>query len=152
MLNEEPGESGFKSRHHRKAGPAFALLAIQNFVIPKKLCILIVEDHQDTRETLASLLTVLGHRVESCPDSETALARLSHDGLDVLLTDVRLPGAAAWDYLAELSKRGKMPPCVISMSAVDDLNYRKKSEQAGCLGHLVKPFTTNELEVLLSAL
>ena len=76
----------------------------------QRLRILVVEDHDHTRQALVHFLVALGHWVESCPDAETALARLDYDGLDVLLTDVYLPDARDLDYLGELSKRGEASP------------------------------------------
>ena len=115
----------------------------------QRLRILVVEDHDHTRQALVHFLVALGHWVESCPDAETALARLDYDGLDVLLTDVYLPDARDLDYLGELSKRGKLPPRVISMSPGDDLAAHQRSKSSGCASHLVKPVTEHALEAAL---
>ena len=113
------------------------------------LCILVVEDHADTREVLVDIIEAYGYWVESSPDVAAALARLDYDGLDVLLTDVHLPDGDAWSLLSELTKRGKRPPRVISMSAYDACETRRLSETSGCYGHLVKPFQMEALEALL---
>ena len=113
------------------------------------LRILVVEDHADTREVLVNVIDSHGHWVESCPNVAAALARMDQDGFDVLLTDVRLPDGDAWNLLAELTRRGKRPPRVISMSAYDVPETRRLSETSECHGHLVKPFQVEALEALL---
>ena len=115
----------------------------------QRLRILVVEGHDHTRQILVHFLVALGHWVESCPDAETALTRLDYDGLDVLLTDVYLPDTRDLDYLGELSKRGKLPPRVISMSTGDDLEAHQRSKSSGCVGHLVEPFTEDALVAAL---
>ncbi len=116
----------------------------------KPLRILVVEDDDDTRRTLVRTLASLGHWVESCPDAETALSRMSHDGLDVLLTNAYLPGAKGLDYLYELSQQGKLPPRVISMSESADQEECRRSKLSGCAGHLIKPFTGKTLKAVLN--
>ena len=112
--------------------------------------IMVVEDHRDAREVLVELIRLNGHRVESCPDAATALARLGHDDFDVLLTDVVLPDGDAWKLLTDLSERRKLPLRVISMSAYAATPLRGASVAFGCIGHLSKPFKMVELEQLLN--
>ena len=114
-----------------------------------RLRIMVVEDFDDTREILVDLIRLHGHWVESCSDKATALARMSNDGFDVLLTDVRLPDGDAWTLLIDLAERGILPPRVISMSAFNAGEMRKKSAFFGCAGHLSKPFEMRDLEKLL---
>lgn len=116
---------------------------------PGPLRILVIEDHTDTRDVLVSAIELHGYWVESCSNVTATLARLANDGFDVLLTDVRLPDGDAWNLLTELTKRGKRPPRVISMSAYDACETRRLSEASGCHGHLVKPFQMEQLEALL---
>lgn len=115
----------------------------------KRLNILVVEDHADTRDVLVKVLTMLGHCAESCSDVKTAILRLKREGLDVLLTNVYLADAVSLDYLADLTKQGRLPPRVISMSAGDDFEERRRSGSAGCADHLVKSFTVASLEAVL---
>ena len=114
-----------------------------------RLRIMVVEDFEDTREMLVELIRLHGHWVESCADMTTASARMSNDGFDVLLTDVRLPDGDAWTLMINLAERGVLPPRVISMSAYNAGELRKKSAFYGCAGHLSKPFEIRDLENLL---
>ena len=115
----------------------------------KRLHIMVVEDHQDTRVSLAEFLRLSGYWVESASDEANAVACMDREHFDVLLLDVHLLGSSGWDLLTELSKRGRRPAHVISISAFGLTETRKASEAFGCQGHLAKPFQPEALELLL---
>lgn len=115
----------------------------------KSLRILVVDDHQEIRALLAEYLASSGCWVESCPDATTALARMEQDGFDVLLTHLQLPDADGMSLLAELTRRGRRPPRVLSMSGGDATRARQQSQALGCAGHLAKPFRLAELTALI---
>ncbi|MCA9565558.1 MAG: response regulator, partial [Myxococcales bacterium] len=54
--------------------------------------VLIVDDDDDLRGTLASVLSEEGHRVKQAATADQALGMLSGSTFDVVLTDVRMPG------------------------------------------------------------
>ena len=56
------------------------------------LRILVVEDHDDSREAICEVLTMLGHRPHGVGSGEEALANLGAQTFEVLLTDISLPG------------------------------------------------------------
>jgi CheY-like chemotaxis protein len=64
--------------------------------------ILLVEDHQDSREFMQSLLESDGHTVEAVRSVEEGRARLADTAqpLDVLVTDIGLPDGSGWDLVA----------------------------------------------------
>lgn len=67
------------------------------------LHILLVEDQDDTRETCAELLGILGHEVVKVASGEDAMDRLAHSRFDVLCTDIGLPGMSG----IELAQRAR---------------------------------------------
>ena len=97
------------------------------------------------------VLELLGHRCTLAPDTGSALARAAHERFDALVTDISLPGRDGWELLRELALRKQLPPLVVSMSAGDNCTQRKRSREAGCHAHLVKPFKHAELEAALAA-
>ena len=126
-------------------------MAIWESVRERSLNILVVEDHPDTLAVLGMVLELLGHRCTLAPDTGSALARAAHERFDVLFTDINLPGRDGWELLRELAFRDQLPPLVISMSAGDNFTQRKRSKEAGCHAHLVKPFKHAELEAALAS-
>ena len=59
--------------------------------------------------------------------------------------------ASGRNYLAELSRIGKLPARVISMGAEDGIEHLEKSRRAGCAGHLAKLVRMDALTGLLAA-
>ncbi len=68
------------------------------------LRILVVEDNVDAREMVCELLALLGHDVHGSHTAEEALALLSRQRFDVLMTDVSLPGMSGIDLARRVVK------------------------------------------------
>ncbi|WP_257451406.1 response regulator [Archangium lipolyticum] len=68
---------------------------------PKELRILLVEDDESIRSSVCELLDVLGHRVLAVPSAEEAQKVLASGGIDVLFTDVSLPGMSGVELARE---------------------------------------------------
>jgi PAS domain S-box-containing protein len=69
--------------------------------------VLLVEDHNDSREFMTALLETEGHNVTSAASVKEALERLNApDGADyeVLVTDIGLPDASGWDLIPQARK------------------------------------------------
>ncbi len=65
--------------------------------------ILLVDDDETVRETSADMLEELGHTVLQAADGDSALILLDeHDGIDVMVTDIRMPGMSGLE-LSELA-------------------------------------------------
>lgn len=79
--------------------------------------LLVVDDNQDIRETLADLLTEVGYRVHTAADGQEALERLQETVPDVLLLDLQMPRLEGWDVLRIVSAEprwSRLPVIVIS--------------------------------------
>jgi CheY-like chemotaxis protein len=66
--------------------------------------VLLVEDHNDSREFMTALLETDGHRVTSAATVKEALERLKSDEgaeFEVLVTDIGLPDASGWDLIPQ---------------------------------------------------
>lgn len=111
--------------------------------------ICLVENHADTAELLAMLLTQRGHQVLSASNCAQALHLLQTRRFDVLLSDIGLPDGSGWELLAQL-KDAERPPCAIAMSGFGALSDRERSRLAGFRHHLVKPIDLRQLVGLLN--
>ncbi len=79
--------------------------------------ILVVEDDADVRRVVVAQLEELGYDILAAPDAESALdAFAKADGIDLLLTDVILPGRLRGKELATLVKRASPQTQVLFMS------------------------------------
>lgn len=111
------------------------------------LRVLVVENHADTREILASMLEGLGHTVVVADSMGSALRAAARSGCDVLLSDIGLPDGDGWELLNRLNL--PRPMYAIAMSGYGTLSDRNRSKAAGYRHHLVKPMELEQLESIL---
>jgi DNA-binding NtrC family response regulator len=67
--------------------------------------VLVVDDEAIARENLVHILTKAGHRAEETADGREALAVLSREPFDLVLTDLRMPDMDGMDLLAAIKRR-----------------------------------------------
>src|SRR5262245_59518935 len=68
-------------------------------------CVLLVDDEPHVTAALASALRREPVRVVTASSAAEALERLAHDGVDVVVSDERMPGMGGTDLLAEVRRR-----------------------------------------------
>ena len=104
--------------------------------------ILLVEDHQDSREFMQSLLESDGHTVEAVRSVEEGRARLANiaQPLDVLVTDIGLPDGSGWDLVAF----GRMCRPTLRIGVVTGWEPRNEQDPA-CDFTLRKPVGATDL-------
>ena len=103
--------------------------------------ILVVEDDDETREAVAGALRDLGYDAAVCPDARTARA---HSDVDIVVTDIRMPGESGLELCAEIAgNRPDLP--VILMTAFGDTRAVSLGLRAGASDFLAKPFSLSDL-------
>ena len=108
--------------------------------------ILLVEDEATIRTLAKRILEMYGYNLITAPDAETALKAFEdHGGLiDLLLTDVLLPGMHGPDLAAKL--RITQPQLkVLYMSGYTDSDMAQQDLLDEVVGYLQKPFHSSEL-------
>src|SRR5579885_847692 len=85
---------------------------------PDGVCILVVDDDDDHRETLCSVLEEAGYRVESANNGRAALERMLAGAVpDLLLVDLCMPVMDGWAFSTELKEHprlARLPVVVMS--------------------------------------
>ncbi len=105
--------------------------------------ILIVDDDEALRESLALVLAAEGHEVSEAADAEQALERAAATPVDVVLCDLRMPGMDGMQLLPELVRR--LPDStIIMMSAYGTDDLAIEALQRGAYDYLAKPFQPSE--------
>lgn len=99
--------------------------------------ILIVDDHEGFRETLAELLTEMGAQVVTARDGLEALEILSSQHVHLVLSDVRMPRCDGVSLAREIQRLSR-PPGFILMTGHADLGQRERAAGLG-LEVLEKP-------------
>jgi DNA-binding response OmpR family regulator len=113
--------------------------------------VLVVDDSERVRKTLATGLRARGMAVETAADGGEALMLLNGPPFDVAILDLMMPRVDGMQVLAALkSKRAR--PRVLVLSARDHVQDRVDALNVGADDYLVKPFAFEELLARLLAL
>jgi len=110
--------------------------------------ILVVDDEENIRLVLRTLLKKHGFEVEVADSGEAALGLLEAFDPDVILTDVRMPRMGGLDLLATL-KAKQHPATVIVMSAYGNVDLAIEAMKAGAYDYVSKPFKPDEIVLAL---
>jgi CheY-like chemotaxis protein len=114
-------------------------------------CVLVVEDHVDTRFMLRTMLELRGGiSVVEAENGEMAIALARNVHVDLILMDADLPlldGYTATQRIRELISTREVPIVILSGHAQPAAEA--KAFAAGCTDYLVKPFALDELGSLL---
>ncbi|MBX3260803.1 MAG: sigma-54-dependent Fis family transcriptional regulator [Labilithrix sp.] len=110
--------------------------------------VLVVDDEENIRLVLKTLLKRHGYDVEVADSGEAALALVDSFGPDVILTDVRMPKMNGLDLLATL-KAKQNPATVIVMSAYGSVDLALEAMKAGAYDYVGKPFKPDEIVLAL---
>ena len=110
--------------------------------------VLVVDDEENLRVVLRTLLRRHGYEVETAPTGEEALTLVDSFGPDVVLTDVRMPKMGGLDLLATLKAKGN-EATVIVMSAYGNMDLAVEAMKAGAYDYVQKPFKPDEVVLAL---
>lgn len=111
--------------------------------------ILIVEDEPRMRRLLEISLGEEGHTVQVVEDAETALKALRKDMVDLVVTDLKLPGMNGLDFLQEAKKLNPAVPVVV-MTAYGSVETAVEAMKAGASDYVLKPFTMAEMKLVIN--
>src|SRR5215470_7506682 len=108
--------------------------------------ILIAEDDADLRDLLQDELEDAGYETIIAVDGRAAIARIEREreGIDLLITDVRMPGLTGDGLLAAMRTRRSEAP-VIVITAFGSVEQAVEMVKAGAFQYLTKPFDTDDL-------
>ena len=110
--------------------------------------ILVVDDEENLRLVLRTLLKRAGYEVDVASTGEEALEKVESFGPDVVLTDVRMPKMSGMDLLAALRAKNS-PATVIVMSAYGSVDLALEAIKAGAYDYVAKPFKPDEILLTL---
>jgi two-component system response regulator AtoC len=110
--------------------------------------VLVVDDEENLRLVLRTLLRRHGYEVETAASGEAGLALVDSFGPDVVLTDVRMPKMGGLDLLETLRAKGN-DATVIVMSAYGNMDMAIEAMKAGAYDYVQKPFKPDEVVLAL---
>jgi CheY-like chemotaxis protein len=109
--------------------------------------ILLVDDNEDARVTVARILDMAGYRVAQAPNARVASALLKEQVPDLVITDIFMPEGDGFEMLNELREREpKIPVIAISGGGVQQgLDVLAIAGRLGAKKVLYKPFARRQL-------
>ena len=114
-------------------------------LLPK---ILIVDDEEGIRESLASILRDERYSVEAVPSAEEALERISKGDFQVILLDIWLPGIDGMEALTRIQAT-PYPPAVIMISGHGNIETAVRATKLGAFDFIEKPLSLERVTVLV---
>ena len=113
--------------------------------------LLVVEDDDTIRETVAEALEMEGFGVTAATNGRSAWDLLSRDSYDLVVLDLMLPGINGLDLCRQL-RQTNSPPLILVVSARDTETDRVLGLEVGADDYLIKPFGMRELVARCRAL
>lgn len=111
--------------------------------------ILIVDDEEGLREGLGKLLEDEGYVVLCAETGEEALDVLQQSRIDLVLTDMRMPGMDGIELLKKIRERhGDLG--VIILTGYGQIESYIEAMNFGAIEYVSKPFKVNELKFIVN--
>ncbi|MEH2373175.1 response regulator [Nostoc sp.] len=119
------------------------------------LNILVVDDDEDSRFYITTVLEADGATVMAVASAEVALKVLPELQPDILICDIAMPGEDGYTLIRKIRALkpdiwGKLP--AIALTAYSDSEYRSLALEAGFQTHVAKPVDPGELVAIVANL
>jgi DNA-binding NtrC family response regulator len=110
--------------------------------------ILIVEDEAKMRRLLELNLGEDGFHTLSAGDAETGLKLLSENTVDLVVTDLKMPGMNGLEFLQAVKRHNAALPVVV-MTAFGTVETAVDAMKAGASDYVLKPFSLSEMRMVI---
>jgi len=110
--------------------------------------ILIVEDEAKMRRLLELNLGEDGFATLSASDAESGLKLLRESDVDLVVTDLKLPGMNGLEFLQAIKRQNAALPVVV-MTAFGSVETAVEAMKAGASDYVLKPFSLSEMRMVI---
>jgi DNA-binding NtrC family response regulator len=110
--------------------------------------VLIVEDEPKMARLLELNLSEEGYTAHTAPDAEAGLKVLRREKVDLVVTDLKLPGMNGLEFLQAVKRANAATP-VIVMTAYGTVETAVEAMKAGASDYVLKPFAIEELKLII---
>jgi CheY-like chemotaxis protein len=117
--------------------------------VPKR--VLIIEDNEDARQSLAQYLRLLNHDVFEADDGISGLEKLLSIRPDVALIDVGLPHLSGYELVSKAKQTLDSQTLMVAVTGYGQSDDRQRALTAGFDDHLVKPLDLKRVIEVLSS-
>ena len=115
----------------------------------RPLRVALIDDHEDARSGLRSLLQAEGHEVHEAADGPAGLALIRDGAFDVALVDIGLPGFSGLE-LARRARASGIACRLVAVTGYGQRTDRARAEAAGYDDFLIKPATREQIRRALA--
>jgi len=112
--------------------------------------LLVVDDELSMREFLKILLEKEGYEVTTASDGHAALEVLEKQTIDLVVSDIRMPGMSGLDLLAHIKQKNSDTGVIMitAFASPDDAVLAMKN---GAFDYITKPFNVDEIKSVISS-
>jgi DNA-binding response OmpR family regulator len=113
--------------------------------------ILVVEDDINLNKLICSVLSQNGYKAFPAPNADSGLEKLADNYIDLVISDIMMPGKDGYEFATEIRKTNKEIP-ILFVTAKESLEDKQKGFDIGIDDYMVKPIELNELVFRVKAL
>jgi CheY-like chemotaxis protein len=114
--------------------------------------VLVLDDSPNSASSMAAILELLGHKVETAGDGLAALEAAERFRPELILMDVGMPNLNGYDATRRIRARPwGTEVTIVAVTGWGQEGDRARSRLAGCDGHLVKPVQVSDLDPYLAS-
>jgi two-component system response regulator AtoC len=118
----------------------------QKYTVRRVANVLIVDDELNLRKVLSTLLTRDGHDTIAVASGEDAIVSINKQPVDIVITDMRMPGISGLDLLEHVKRTYPGLP-VIVITAHGSVDTAVIALKNGAFDYITKPFDKDELKL-----
>jgi len=111
--------------------------------------IIVIDDDEAMRRACEATLRRAGHAVETFPDGPSGLQRIQKGDAGLIVVDLKMPGMSGMEVIARV-KRIHPDPVIIVITGFATVGAAVEAMRAGAYDFIPKPFTAEELRVIIS--
>ena len=112
--------------------------------------ILIIDREPDIRKTLEALLTKNGYQVKSAGESEEALRSIKSESIQLVITDMRIPGANGLEFIRQIKELNDDIEIILLTGCPNIDSIIQVMRDDGAFDLLMKPL--NNIDLLIKSI
>jgi len=133
-----------ESRYHPNQKIAFQREPPHTVIMADKITVLIADDEDGLRSTIAAWLNDEGFAVDEAPDGKEAIRKIQVKDFDIALLDIKMPGANGLEVLRYIRKNSGSTE-VVMMTGMSDVTMAVEAMKLGAREYLTKPLDMDQL-------
>jgi len=113
---------------------------------PATCRVLVVDDEEQIRTLVTTILAKLGYPCEKADDGFEALKKMEENSFDAVITDIKMPGMDGITLTREITQKHRSVPVMV-LTGYNDEGSAESAISAGAREFMKKPFSFSEFMV-----